>query len=662
MRRILTLLLLALGLQAAPEARAFSFVHPGMAQSREDLDAMKEYVLRGGSPWKEAFEHLRESARLDFEPTLHDYVVKGPNVKNITGVETERSGQDFRASRTVAYDCALMWYITGDRRYAAKAIEILDAWSHMLRQIDGNDARLSVGMDGYYYLNAAEILRHTDSGWTREGQDAFLEMVMQQFYPVIRSFSPEMNGNWGASMIGTMLCIGIYADREDIFEDAVKHFLNGSGNDGVVKYVYPNGQCQEATRDWGHVQMGLGFQVRIANVAETQGIDLYGIAQDRIARGYEYAMRYLLTGEVDQFGAFTNRSFNRISDSMEPLYQHYLYRKGIRLPYVERAVLERTRKQPGTEFLTATRAGRKEPRKTATLPEFKALQASRVGAPAATQVALPADYELVRPGESVQEAVDRCAAAGKWVVLDEGEHILPATLRLPSHAHIMGKGLKTVLMAAPQVNPAIVNAGEAMEDVVFRNLLIEGEESTAAGSNPNMSRRRRVANVGVPPRGAVVFRSAADGIRNVTFENVSLWRCSRSGVQIVGGKGIRFLRCDISDNGGGVPSAKRSHHNVLLTYCSDVTLQECRLGDSLCGSGLYVVKGKGVVVEGCELARNAQYGAYFADSDDILVKGCTVEGNDVEGIFQEKLAVGCSRVRLQDNLVQLNVKDGVPRY
>ena len=42
-----------------------------------------------------------------------------------------------------------MWYITQDKAYARKAIEILNAWSYILRGFDANNAKLNVGLFGY---------------------------------------------------------------------------------------------------------------------------------------------------------------------------------------------------------------------------------------------------------------------------------------------------------------------------------------------------------------------------------------------------------------------------------------------------------------------------------------------------------------------------------
>ena len=84
-------------------------------------------------------------------------------------------------------------------------------------------------------------------------------MLLTAYYPMIMNFFPEANGNWDAAFIKTMMCIGIFCDDREIFDRAVNHFLLGPGNGGITKYFYPNGQCQEMTRDMAHTQMGLDY-------------------------------------------------------------------------------------------------------------------------------------------------------------------------------------------------------------------------------------------------------------------------------------------------------------------------------------------------------------------------------------------------------------------
>ncbi|MFT5131337.1 MAG: hypothetical protein ACI8W8_004973, partial [Rhodothermales bacterium] len=84
-------------------------------------------------------------------------------------------------------------------------------------------------------------------------------MLRRVFYPVIKDFYPTANGNWDASMIQTMIAMGIFLDDRPMFERAVAYYRQGKGNGAIEKYLNDFGERQESGRDQLHVQMGLGF-------------------------------------------------------------------------------------------------------------------------------------------------------------------------------------------------------------------------------------------------------------------------------------------------------------------------------------------------------------------------------------------------------------------
>ena len=79
-----------------------AFIHPGMAQSKQDLDYMREMVLKGIQPWKTAYENLKKSASLDFIPSPCTEISVGPYGANSIG------GREFSESAEMAYNHALM--------------------------------------------------------------------------------------------------------------------------------------------------------------------------------------------------------------------------------------------------------------------------------------------------------------------------------------------------------------------------------------------------------------------------------------------------------------------------------------------------------------------------------------------------------------------------
>jgi hypothetical protein len=79
----------------------------------------------------------------------------------VTTVVRGGSGENYGLlynDAAVAYACALVWNISGDRAFADSAINILNAWSRTLTDITGtSDKYLAAGLYGYQLANAAEL-------------------------------------------------------------------------------------------------------------------------------------------------------------------------------------------------------------------------------------------------------------------------------------------------------------------------------------------------------------------------------------------------------------------------------------------------------------------------------------------------------------------------
>lgn len=247
------------------ELSAQTFIHPGIDMNRDDLELMKSKTLEGVQPWKGAFECLKAETPLSFEVKTYAHVISGPYGKPDIG------GSDLSKGAVMAYNCAVLWYITGEKVYAEKALEIIGKWSETLRSLDENNAKLLVALSGYKFCNAAEILRYTYSGWKEHHTASFTEMMMSIYYPLLRFYFPQANGNWDGAIMHTLLSIAIFTDDRPLFDNAVYHYLHGKANGSLIKYIFPNGQCQETTRDQGHVQMGLGEFAGAARIAYITG-------------------------------------------------------------------------------------------------------------------------------------------------------------------------------------------------------------------------------------------------------------------------------------------------------------------------------------------------------------------------------------------------------
>jgi hypothetical protein len=134
---------------------------------------------------------------------------------------------------------------------------------------------------------------------------------MTVYYPLMRYYYPQANGNWDGAIIHSIIAIAIFTDNRSMFNNAIDHFKHAPVNGSLFKYIYPNGQCQESPRDQAHVQLGIGEFAGAAQVAYTQGVDLFSIAGGRLALGYEYTAQFLLV--KNHFVIVTSQKGQRIS-------------------------------------------------------------------------------------------------------------------------------------------------------------------------------------------------------------------------------------------------------------------------------------------------------------------------------------------------------------
>jgi len=626
-----------------------SFVHPGIDQSAEDLATMKKKVLAGEQPWKGAFDRLKAAADTEFVARAHTHVLRGPYGKPNIG------GDDLSKSANMVYNYALVWYVTKDRKYAEKAIDILRAWSGTLWDLDYNDAKLLAAWTGHLLCNAAEILRYTGAGWEQKDMEAFSGMLNTVYLPLMRPYYPSANGNWDGAIIHSLLAMAVFTDNRRLFDNAVDHFEHGPVNGSILKYIYPSGQCQESPRDQGHVQLGIGEFAGAAQVAYTQDVDLFSIAGNRIARGFEYTAGFLL-GETPQCYCVISERAKVLRDDYEYVYRHYTA-KGLDLPFVRRAA-DSVRPKASRSVLTAVRAGYWG--KPAGAASGKPLLA---GAGVKRTVQVPADAIMVNPGESIQKALDAAAVSstGKYVLVKAGIHTLPATLRMPSGVTLAGEGLSTVLFLDPASGQreAMINADVDAHDITIRDMVIEASNKTEVPSDPNSGR----SNKGGYNRGGILLRAEKDNqMQRISLINLTVRNSTYSGVCISGASTVAVVSCDLSENGVSVPPGPRLIHNLLLTHCSGVKVTGTRLVNSPFGCGVALDHCSDVSVGGCEIARNGYYGILVTESSAVAVRDNLIEANDFSGVMAEFLSKGNEGVLVSRNRIQYNNGYGVEAY
>jgi hypothetical protein len=323
-------------LQAQP------FKHPGLLQSREDLQRIRTNIALSREPLYSGYIAFKNHPQ-----SQSDYKMQGPMI-SVGRNPTVGQGR-YDADANAAYQNAMMWAVTGEQRYAQTAKEIINAWCSSLRSVTGRDAVLMAGLGPFKMVNAAEILRYTNAGWNagdvKQAEVHFKTVI----YPVIKDLAPFANGNWDSAALKTIMAIAIFCNEREIFERALIYYQHGSGDGSLLNYIINDeGQCQESGRDQGHTQLGIAHLVDCAEMAWNQGLDLYRIYDYRLLKGFEYTAKYNLGMDVpyspamDKTGKYLHARISELDRGKlravyEEVYNHYVNRIGLQAPYTRQA-------------------------------------------------------------------------------------------------------------------------------------------------------------------------------------------------------------------------------------------------------------------------------------------------------------------------------------
>ena len=147
LRKVLPVILLLTFV--CPAFAGFAFVHPGLLQSRADLDRMKEAVAAKSEPIYSGYLIFNSNAESQLS-----YKMRGPLA--MVGRNPTVGQTTYDSDANAAYQCAIQWCITGNRAYADKSKAIINAWSATLTNITGRDAVLMAGLGPFKMVNAAE--------------------------------------------------------------------------------------------------------------------------------------------------------------------------------------------------------------------------------------------------------------------------------------------------------------------------------------------------------------------------------------------------------------------------------------------------------------------------------------------------------------------------
>ena len=299
------------------------FVHPGILLNKGMLDFVKAKIAAGAEPWKGALASAAGSrfGSLSYTAKPHATVECGPISMPDIGCSDEKDDV------IAAYTHALIWYYTGDKKHADKAIQIMNAWSAVLTKHTNDNEQLQAAWAAEVFPRAAEIIRHSNAGWSEADIGKFTNMLKTAYLPEVKDGSTR-TGNWDTSAIEAAMNIAIFTDDVAEFNKTVKlwHdrtpayvYLTTDGalpvqppreaaksDSGLKSYWFNpkqfiDGMTQETCRDvpgsgtagFGHAQYGVAAIINAAETARIQGVDLFASEQKRLTAYLEFHAKYL---------------------------------------------------------------------------------------------------------------------------------------------------------------------------------------------------------------------------------------------------------------------------------------------------------------------------------------------------------------------------------
>ncbi|HEY0804693.1 MAG TPA: hypothetical protein VGD84_06505, partial [Pseudonocardiaceae bacterium] len=262
--------------QPMPSVAPTTFRHPGVLVNQAQLNFVKAQVAAGAQPWTSAYAAAKASslASLSYTPHPVPQVQCGSNSNPDVGCKAEQG------DAAAAWTDALLWYISGNNAYAAKSIQIMNAWSSTLTGGHTlSNAPIESGWTGSVWAEAAELIRYSNAGWSASGIAAFQTMLANQYVPTLLTGGPPcFNGNWELVIAEALMNISVFNENPSWFDTAVSFwrdrvpaymYLSSDGptprmplvpnkctqftpNQFWVQTKYVTGLAQETSRDFHH--------------------------------------------------------------------------------------------------------------------------------------------------------------------------------------------------------------------------------------------------------------------------------------------------------------------------------------------------------------------------------------------------------------------------
>ncbi|HSY19570.1 MAG TPA: alginate lyase family protein [Candidatus Acidoferrales bacterium] len=323
------------------------FVHPSVFNTQEELDRIKYRVINEPtSAARLGWNKMTNSTYAQLSYQYHTF----SNVVVAAGAGDAGGEDQFRQDAHAAYAAALQWTVTGNTQYRDKALTIMNAWGSTFIKMSpdtntvppttSQQIHLEAAWVAPIWLVAADIIRyynHGAAGWNSNDIVKFDGMLNYLYGQAAQATT--MQNNWGASAALTMIGTGVYQGDRTRFNAGVQTWRTMMIDINAEVDSYNDDSIYEVCRDVTHPQYTLQVWQQAAEVAWTQGTNLYDMLLDpsgppQFSRNLEYFGQLFMGLRGTPCGSSFDSTYSypgkqTQSGAYDIAHNHYIYREGL---------------------------------------------------------------------------------------------------------------------------------------------------------------------------------------------------------------------------------------------------------------------------------------------------------------------------------------------
>ncbi len=172
----------------------FAFEHPGGMHPKAQIKFVRQQIRQKNEPYFSAFNQLRniaDSALLQKDHALANFSVPGYYKKPDEHIKNSKS---LATDAFNAYACALAWQLSGEKKYAKRALYFINTWSTVNKEYSESDGSLVISYTGTAMVMASELMYHYQ-GWENKDKQLFSDWVKKVYRKATNEIRTKKN-NW----------------------------------------------------------------------------------------------------------------------------------------------------------------------------------------------------------------------------------------------------------------------------------------------------------------------------------------------------------------------------------------------------------------------------------------------------------------------------------